>query len=99
MHNRASEFGIMISSEYQGKGYGREAIQWLMEWAFNTANLHRLSLVVFEWNVNAVKLYKKLGFITEGRRRAALWREGKWWDAIDMAILQPEWEVSNGQEV
>ncbi|KAJ6102307.1 hypothetical protein N7486_004734 [Penicillium sp. IBT 16267x] len=91
VHNRTHEFGITIARQYQGKGYGPEAISWLLDWSFLTAGLHRVELTVFEWNERARKVYEKVGFVTEGRRRQCLWKEGRWWDAIHMGILSDEW--------
>ena len=34
--------------------------------------VHRMELEVFENNTNAVRLYEKLGFVAEGRRREAI---------------------------
>ena len=90
-HNRCGEFGIELKREAQGQGYGVEAIRWTINWAFQTANLHRIQLEVYEWNKNALKAYKRVGFQEEGRLRKALWRDGRWWDEIIMGILQEEW--------
>lgn len=89
-HNRCGELGIELRREAQGQGYGTEAIRWGVNWAFQTANLHRIQLEVYEWNGNAVHAYKRVGFQEEGRLRKALWRDGRWWDEIIMGILQEE---------
>lgn len=64
-HNH-SEIGIDILPEYQGKGYGTEAINWVLEWGFQAGNLHRIVIRAFEYNHGARKLYEKLGFKHEG---------------------------------
>jgi RimJ/RimL family protein N-acetyltransferase len=33
-HHRDTEIGIQIAAEYQRKGYGSEAIKWILQWAF-----------------------------------------------------------------
>ena len=92
-HNRTHEFGITIARQYQDKGYGPEAISWMLDWSFLTAGLHRVELTVYEWNERAQKVYQKLGFVTEGRRRECLWKGGRWWDCIHMGVLAHEWEA------
>lgn len=77
-HNRTHEFAITIARPYQGKGYGPEAISWMLDWSFLTAGLHRVELTVSEWNERAQKVYQKLGFVPEGRRRECLWKGGRW---------------------
>lgn len=92
-HNRTHAFAITIARPYQGKGYGPEAISWMLDWCFLTAGLHRVELTVSEWNERAQKVYQKLGFVPEGRKRECLWKGGRWWDSIHMGILAHEWET------
>ncbi|TFY73946.1 hypothetical protein EWM64_g10066 [Hericium alpestre] len=74
-----------------GNGYGTEVMRWLVERGFEGLGLHRLALGVFETNERAVAVYKKVGFVQEGRNRKAVWIEGRWWDVILMAILEDEY--------
>jgi RimJ/RimL family protein N-acetyltransferase len=73
-HHRCTELGIDIQQDFQGQGYGTEAIQWALVWAFRAAGLHRVELRVLGWNQGARKLYERLGFREEGRRRKAYGR-------------------------
>lgn len=93
-HHRSTEIGIEILREYQGKGYGSEAIRWVLGWAFERLGLHRVQVRAFGWNVRAIELYKRLGFKEEGRWREALWHEGRWWDDVQLSILEDEWKCS-----
>ncbi|KAJ2979390.1 hypothetical protein NQ176_g3286 [Zarea fungicola] len=94
--HRATELSIGIHKDYQGQGYGTEAIGWAIDWAFNYANMHRVSLEVFAWNEGAHHMYKKAGFREEGRQREALFKHGKFWDIIMMSILVHEWRDIRG---
>ena len=90
-HNCCSELGVDIIKEYQGRGYGSEAINWTLDWAFKQAGLHRVELSVLGWNDRAKQLYKKLGFREEGRRRECFFKDDEWWDEVHMGILKKEW--------
>jgi RimJ/RimL family protein N-acetyltransferase len=90
-HHRNCEIGIGMLKEHRGKGYGSEAILWILDWGFRMANMHRIGLECFEWNEGAVKLYKKLGFTLEGRRREFLWFNGRWYDKLNFSMLEDEW--------
>ena len=81
--------------EFWGKGYGTEAMQILLRFAFQEMNLNRVNLNVFEYNLRAQKSYLKCGFVEEGRTRKSMMREGKRWDAVYMGILKSEWEAKN----
>jgi len=76
---------------YWGKGYGTDAMQVILRYAFKELNLHRVSLDVFEYNPRAIRSYEKAGFVHEGRMRRMLNREGQRWDMVFMGILREEW--------
>jgi RimJ/RimL family protein N-acetyltransferase len=90
-HHRHSELGIKIIPEHQNHGYGTEAIRWALAWGFVQANLHRIEITGFEYNRGALKLYQRLGFKAEGRRRECLWFDGRYWDYMIMGMLKDEW--------
>lgn len=91
LQHRFTELGIDILAEHQGKGYGTEAISWALDWAFDVAGLHRVSVRAFEWNYGARKLYERIGFRHEGTAREELFHNGKWWDGYQYGILDREW--------
>lgn len=100
-HHRHSEIGIEIVKAYQGQGYGSEAIWWVLNWGFQVAGLHRIEIRALSWNEGAVRLYKRLGFVEEGRARDMFWINGGWGDEVQFAMLEHEWrssEYGKGQE-
>lgn len=95
--NHDAWVGIGIGErEYWGRGYGTDAMQILLRYAFCELNLQRVTLNVFEYNPRAIRSYEKAGFTHEGRMRNFLNRDGRRWDLIYMGILREEW-VSRGQ--
>ena len=74
-----------------GRGYGTEATSLMVDHAFGTLGLHRISLSVFEFNERAVRSYASCGFVAEGRARESIRRDGRWWDEVSMSILEPDW--------
>jgi len=81
---------------HRGRGYGREAMQLILRFAFRELNLHRVQLTVFSYNDAAIRLYESLGFMHEGTQREALQREGARYDMLMYGILAGEWEANNG---
>lgn len=77
--------------EYRGRGYGYEAMQLALQFAFDEINLHRLQLTVFSYNINAIMLYENLGFQREGVMREALLRDGARYDMLMYGLLRQEW--------
>jgi len=76
--------GITIGEEAgRGKGIGVTAIQYLEEQA-KALGLKRVELGVFEFNVNAIKLYKKLGYQEIARIEDFTFWQDKMWQDIRM---------------
>ena len=76
----------------RGKGYGTEAIRMLLRYAFDELNLYRLAASLPEYNTGALRFFERAGFIVEVRRRQAIQRDGKRWDAVMMGLLRDEWK-------
>ncbi|MDR0301163.1 MAG: GNAT family N-acetyltransferase [Treponema sp.] len=89
--NQIAEIGIFIGNKkFWGKGYGTEALVLLIDYGFKALNLHNILLKVFSFNERAMKCYEKVGFKIIGKRREALNRGDKKFDAIFMDILYDE---------
>jgi diamine N-acetyltransferase len=89
---RSAEAGILIGEkDYWNKGYGTEAMKILLKHGFETLNLNRVFLRVYEDNPRAIRCYEKVGFIREGRMRQARFSQGKYVDILFMGILREEW--------
>ena len=54
----------------------------MVRYAFETMNLNRVSLHVFEFNVRGIRAYEKVGFRQEAIFRQAVFREGRYWNTI-----------------
>lgn len=90
-HHRRSTIGIGIIAAYQGQGYGSEAIEWILEYGFQIAGLHRIAIAAHGWNKGAWRLYERLGFVPEGIKRECLWYNGGWHDEHELGMLEHEW--------
>jgi RimJ/RimL family protein N-acetyltransferase len=91
LHHRTATIGLNIAAEEQRRGYGSEAIRWMLKWAFEMAGLHRVAIGCFSYNPGAQRLYERLGFVLEGRERESLWFNGGWHDIINFSMLDGEW--------
>jgi RimJ/RimL family protein N-acetyltransferase len=77
--------------EDRGHGYGSEALGLLLRFAFDELNLYRLTAIIPEYNIVALHLFSKAGFIEEVRRRQSVSRDGRRWDLIHLGLLRDEW--------
>ena len=81
------EIGMMVAAGWRGRGAGSALVAAAVEWA-RARGLHKLALSVFPHNDRAIALYRKFGFVEEGRlvrhvRRA----DGELWALIEMGLL------------
>ncbi len=81
----------LFTEQYFGQGLGTEALRLMLNYGFETLNLHRISLGVYAFNPRAIHVYEKLGFKREGILRDALYYDGNYHDEIIMSILAHEW--------
>lgn len=82
---------IMIgSSENRGRGMGTFAVLSMLRHAFYDLNLRRIELSVLATNKAAIGLYEKCGFVREGARRQACYKNGGFVDMYEYGILRGE---------
>ncbi len=86
--------GIWLNSKYHGKGYGSEAFNARIKFAFNTLKLRRIENGFFKGNDHSFKMQKKLGYKIEGLRRKAFrcMADGKIKDEYIAGLLKEEWK-------
>lgn len=98
-HHRNSFISIDILASYRRKGYGGEAIEWTLDWAFRIAGLHRVGIEAFSYNEGARELYERLGFTYEGCKRELLWFNGGWHDYLSFSMLEGEWKARQERKI
>jgi RimJ/RimL family protein N-acetyltransferase len=96
--DQVATFGIVIGNkEYWNHGYGTEAARLMVRYGFEQMNLHRIASLVFAFNERSLRMHKKIGFIEEGCEREAVFKNGQFWDVINLGILRKEWEYVEKQ--
>jgi len=81
------EIGMLVEKEWRGRGVGSALLDAAIARA-RRDGLHKLSLEVFPHNTAGLALYRKFGFVEEGRRVKHYRRaSGELWDAIVMGLL------------
>jgi len=75
-----------------GRGYGKEIVSLVTDYAFKRLNAHRVWLGVSENNLRAVKCYLDAGYVFEGRLRDEIFYNGRYHAALRMGVLEQEWQ-------
>lgn len=92
--NGSTAFGITIGDPaHWGHGYGTDAVNALVDFAFGQLRLERVWLGTDARNVRAQSAYAKAGFREEGRLRHAFYQDGEFHDELRMALLRSEWQA------
>jgi len=60
---------------------------------FGELGLHRIDLVVFDFNTAAIKCYERAGFTREGHLREARKIGSEYWTLYQMSVLEQEWRA------
>jgi diamine N-acetyltransferase len=90
---RSGEVGIFIGEkQLWNQGYGTDAMRLLLQHGFDTLNLNRIALDVYVTNLRALRAYEKVGFVHEGCKRQAVFKNGKYVDILQMSVLREEWK-------
>jgi len=82
------QLGMAVRDDWQGKGVGKTLVQAAVDLADKWLNLTRLELEVYHDNEPAIGLYKKFGFVIEGRLTNFAYRDGQYVDSYFMARLR-----------
>jgi RimJ/RimL family protein N-acetyltransferase len=86
------QLGITIGDKaYWGKGYGREALTLLLDYAFRLQNVRKVWLTVNGNNERAIRAYRACGFVEEGRLRNQVWSNGSYIDLVYMGLFRDDW--------
>lgn len=95
---RCANLRLVQLPDYRGRGYGRDAIDQVLRYAFDGdgagddgPRLHRVQLDVLAINPRAQALYESLGFVAEGRQRDAALDGDSYCDVVLMAILEDDY--------
>lgn len=89
---------LIGDAQDRSRGYGSDALQLLLRYAFAELNLHRAAVEVPAYNPAALRFFQKAGFTNEVCRRQALYRDFHAWDLHMLGLLQDEWQARQAAE-
>jgi ribosomal-protein-alanine N-acetyltransferase len=95
--NRSARYAAgLFDPTLWGRGHGTELTRLILRHAFEDMGLHRVDLVVLEYNRRAVACYMKCGFVQEGVLRESAFVAGEWHSDLQMSILEHEYRAASG---
>jgi len=89
--------GIWIASHYQGHGYGHEAFEAKIRFAFCELGLRKLVNGYFDGNDNSWAMQRKLGYRRIGEVPSRCMADGRQTIEHVTTLLRTDWENGNHQ--
>lgn len=90
--DRRGDAGILIGEKaYQGMGYGKKAIELLLQHCFLTLNLEKVCAGILATNERSLRAAKANSAVAEGILVKQHFVNGGWVDEIRFAIFRDKW--------
>ncbi len=89
---RVGEISYIIHPDFWRKGIATEVAKLLLQFGFETLNLHRIYATCDPRNIGSSKVLQKIGMIQEGIMREDLLIKTGWRDSLLYSILEHEWK-------
>jgi RimJ/RimL family protein N-acetyltransferase len=74
--------GLAVHPGFRGRRVGDEAARLFQRYLIAELGFHRLQLEIYAFNDRAVAHAERAGFVREGVRRKAYWRNEEWVDGV-----------------
>ena len=86
----ASVSGFAIAAGFRGRGVGDEAARELQRHLIRDVGFHRLQMEVYGFNERALRHAERAGWVREGVRRKAYWRNDAWVDGVHFGVVEED---------
>jgi RimJ/RimL family protein N-acetyltransferase len=73
------------------QGYGTAGFLQILDLAFHVYDLHRAWVDIPEYNLPAIHMCERIGFVLEGCLRGTHPKDGEWYDSLTMGLLSDEY--------
>jgi len=84
-------FGLFVGEPAAwNRGFGSDAVQTLVRFAFQEMNLVKLRINVFDYNERAKHVLLEHGFVQEGKLARDFYREGSYHDIVILSVFRSE---------
>lgn len=93
LHGTGETESAMFQAAYRGGGYGTEAKQLLLDYAFNTLNLHLITSFVIFPNTRSAAALRKQGYREAGRAHWGFSSFGRFENFVVFDLLASDWRA------
>ena len=79
--------GLAVHPDFRGRRVADEAARLFQRHLIRELGFHRLQLEVYGFNERGIRHAERSGFIREGVRRKAYWRNDEWVDGVLFGLV------------
>ena len=91
MKNGTAEVHIKLATEgVRGKGYGKDALETIVKYAFSELRLHCIYAHVLEYNTASIGLFEKCGFTKEGILQSRIYKNGMYVNFLSFSKVKDD---------
>jgi RimJ/RimL family protein N-acetyltransferase len=91
--NRIADLGALaVHPDYRGRRVSDEAARLFQRHLLGDLGYHRLQLEIYGFNDRAQRHAERAGFVHEGVRRKAYWRNEEWVDSVIYGLVREDLE-------
>lgn len=88
--NRNLEISIKLFKSKK-EGLGTDTIKTILKFTFEELNMNKIEANILDYNIASIKTFEKCGFKLDGRKRQAVYKNGKYNDVLNYSILKDEY--------
>ncbi len=85
-------YGLMVRPDFRGRGLAKAATSLFTRYLIFELNYHRVQLECYGFNERAIRHFDRAGFVQEGVRRKAYWRNEHWVDGVLFGLVREDLE-------
>ena len=82
--------GLAVHPDFRGGKVGDETARLIQRHLLHDLGFHRLQLEIYGFNERAQVHAERSGFVREGVRRKAYWRNGEWVDSVLFGLVEED---------
>lgn len=88
-----AEIGFSLASAYQGRGYAREALAGLLDYAFSTLKKSRIEALTDARNSKSIAVLERLGFVRDAAMREPVEFKGEICSEFLYLLFRESWRT------
>ena len=91
--SRIADLGsLAVHPSFRGRRLADDAARLFQRHLLDELGYHRLQLEIYGFNERAIAHAERAGFVREGVRRKAYWRNGEWVDGVVYGLVREDLE-------